>query len=343
MPRRKNDIWKKSITFSNLLLAHKRAKKGKRFREEVIKFEMNLEENLMKIGRELLDGTYEFGKFREFTIYEPKERKIKVLPYRDRIVHQLYVEECLKPIFVKDFIKDSYACIKGRGVHQAVECLHIYMKKMNSKSNEYYILKCDVKKFFYNVNHKMLYDIISERIKDKLFLDFSRKIIFCNDDGFGIPIGNYTSQYFANIYLNKLDKFVKEQLRVKYYVRYMDDFIMLLSTKEECKYIKKRVADFLNELELELNPKTSYFRNNQGVNFCGYKLYNDRILVRSKNKTRLKRWLKKLQKLYANDKITIEEIDRKIPSIRGYLKHCNSFRLYEKMIDKFVLKKARLK
>ena len=337
MPKRKNNVWKKCITFSNLLSAHNRAKKGKRFREEVIRFEMNLEENLMEIGKELLNGSYKFGRYREFTIYEPKERHIKFLPYRDRIVHQLYVEEYLKPIFVKDFMCDSYACIKGRGVQQAINKLRKYMKIMKSKNSDYYILKCDVKKFFYNVNHELLYETISRRIKDMEFLEFSKKIIFCNEEGYGIPIGNYTSQYFANIYLNNLDKFVKEKLQVKYYVRYMDDFVILLNTKEECRYIKDRLDMFLKGIKLELNPKTSYFKNCQGGNFCGYKLYNDTILVRGKNKTRLKRWLKKIQKMYSEDKISIEEINRKIPSIRGYLKHCNSFRLYEKIMEKFIL------
>lgn len=340
MPKRKNNVWKKCITFSKLLLAHNRAKKGKRFREEVIRFEMNLEENLMTIGKELLLGTYKFGDFREFTIYEPKERKIKVLPYRDRIVHQLYVEECLKPIFVKDFISDSYACIKERGVQQAVNKLKKYMRRMKYKNDSYYILKCDIKKFFYNVDHDLLYEVLKRRIKDKDFLEFSKKIIYCNDERCGIPIGNYTSQYFANIYLNVLDKYVKERLKIECYVRYMDDFVILLKSKQECRDVKNKLKNFLKEMKLELNPKTNYFKNEQGVNFCGYKLYEDKTLLRGKNKTRLKRWFKKMQKMYANDTITIEEINRKIPSIRGHLLHCNSFRMYEKMIDKFILMKS---
>lgn len=339
MSKRRNNIWESKITFSNLLLAHNRAKKGKRFREEVIRFEMNLEENLIKIGKELLSGTYEFGKFREFKIYEPKERLIKVLPYRDRIVHQLYVEECLKPIFVKDFINDSYACIKGRGVHQAVYKLHKYMKKMKAQNLDYYILKCDINKYFYSVDHKLLYEVIKKRIKDREFLEFTKKIIFCNEESKGIPIGNYTSQYFANIFLNQLDKYIKEKLKIKFYIRYMDDFVILLNTKEECKEIKEKIQIFLDKLKLKLNPKTTYLKNDEGVNFCGYKLFNDRIILKGKNKTRLKRWFKKLQRMYASDKVTLEEITRKIPSIRGYLKHCKSYRLYEGMIDKFILSK----
>lgn len=339
MPRRKNNIWRNKITFSNLLAAHKRAKKGKRFRDEVIRFEMNLEENLMNIGKELLNGTYEFGRFREFRIYEPKERIIKVLPYRDRIVHQLYVEECLKPIFVKDFIKDSYACIKGRGVHQAINKLHFYMKKIALENLNYYILKCDVSKYFYSVDHELLYGTICKRIKDREFLSFTRKIIFCNNEKKGIPIGNYTSQYFANIFLNRLDKYIKEELKIRYYVRYMDDFVILLNSKEECKLYREKIEIFLDSLKLKLNPKTAYFKNEDGVNFCGYKLFNDKILLKNKNKTRLKRWFRKLQKMYSNDEITLEEITRKIPSIRGYLKHCKSYRLYEKMIERFILSK----
>ncbi len=337
MPKRQNNIWEKTITFSKLLSAHKRAKKGKKFREEIIKFEMNLEENLIQIGNQLKNGTYEFGKFREFTIYEPKERKIKVLPYRDRIVHQLYVEECLKPIFVKDFIKDSYACIKGRGVHQAVDRLYKNMKKMQKENTEYYILKCDISQYFYSIPHETLYKTIERRIKDKKFLEFTKKIIKYNQTGKGIPIGNYTSQYFANIYLNQLDKYIKEKLKIKYYIRYMDDFVLLLNSKEESKSTKEKVEKYLETLGLKLNPKTTYMKNTEGVNFCGYKLYNDRKILRRKNKTRLKRWLKKIQKMYANDEITLDEISRKLPSISGYLKHCKSFRLYESMLETFIL------
>ena len=240
---------------------------------------------------------------------------------------------------MKDFIKDSYACIKGRGVHQAINKLHFYMKKIALENLNYYILKCDVSKYFYSVDHELLYGTICKRIKDRDFLRFTRKIIFCNNEKKGIPIGNYTSQYFANIFLNRLDKYIKEELKIRYYVRYMDDFVILLNSKEECKLYREKIEIFLDSLKLKLNPKTAYFKNEDGVNFCGYKLFNDKILLKNKNKTRLKRWFRKLQKMYSNDEITLEEITRKIPSIRGYLKHCKSYRLYEKMIERFILSK----
>ena len=335
--KRINNVWREKITFSNLLQAHYRARKGKRFRAEVIRFEMNLEDNLIRMGEELLRGDYKFSKYREFYVFEPKKRCIKVLKYRDRVVHQFYVEEYIKPIFLKNFIKDSYACIKGKGVHQAVDTLQRYMKCMKKKNEHFYILKCDIHKFFYNVNHKKLYECIRRKCKDKEFLAFSRKLIFCDNTGKGLPIGNYTSQFFANIYLTQLDKFVKEVLGIKYYVRYMDDFVLLLNSKTDCRRAMADMERFLLDIDLCLNPKTTYMKNADGVNFCGYKVFCEYKKIRRKNKIRLKRWLKKIIRLYALGKIEIESIGRKVPALRGPMVHCNGFRMYEKLIGEFVL------
>ena len=234
------------LSFVKLLEAHERASKNKKMKKEVIVYEMDLETN----------DNYKIGKYREFIVYEPKERVIKSLPYQDRIVHQWYVEEFIKDFYYKRFIKDTYACIEGRGNHKAVENVQKDMRKIKRKNKDYYVLKCDIKKYFYNIDKEILINILRKNIKDTKLLTFT-KIILDDGNEKGIPIGNYTSQWFANIYLNELDHYVKDVLRIKYYVRYMDDFIFLLENKEKCKEILNKVRNFIEiELHLKLNEKS---------------------------------------------------------------------------------------
>ena len=213
MPKTIRNQFDRCLTFENLLQAHQRAKKGKTNKKEVILFEMDLETNLINLYKKLKTGTYQIGKYREFKIYEPKERIIQALPYTDRVVHQWYVHEFIKPYFLPRFISDSYACIDGKGTHLAVSKLQSYMRKM---PKDYYILKGDIKKFFNSIDKDILFTLLQRFIKDKKILDLTRIFIFDSTNKKGIPIGNYTSQYYANIYLNEIDKFVKQVLKVKY-------------------------------------------------------------------------------------------------------------------------------
>lgn len=271
------------LTFESLYNAYKRASVCKRNKKEVILFELNLETNLIKIYNSLYNLTYKPNEYRTFTIYEPKERIISSLPFYDRVIHQFYIEEFIKPFYMKRFIQDTYACIENRGTHKAVYKLQYYLNKMKSKNNNFYILKCDIKKFFFNIDKDILFNILKRDIKDKYLLKLSEIIIYSYKDN-SIPIGNYTSQYFANIYLNELDYFIKFKLCVKYYVRYMDDFILLLNNKDDCIYCLNKIKIFLNNnLKLELNNKTKYFSFNNYIDFCGYLVYLDKLLPRKRN------------------------------------------------------------
>lgn len=340
MPKRVNNIYLKNITFSKLLGAHYKCRKNKRFKKQVIEFEMNLENNLLKIGRELLNGTYTFSKYFEFTIYEPKERKIKTLEYRDRVVQTWYVENFLKPNFESSYILDTYACIEGRGTHKAVDKMQEYLRKADKEFVEVWVLKCDIRKFFFNVDREILYGLIKRKIKDKYFLELTRKIIFYDDEKVSIPIGNYTSQIYANVYLHELDRYIKEELNVKYIVRYMDDFVLLLESKEKAKEYLEKIKCFLKEnLRLELNAKTSYFKAKQGVNFCGFRIWKTHRLLREQSKKKMRRKLKSFEKLYKKDRIEPDYILACINSWLGHAKHCNSYNLINKMFDEFVLKK----
>lgn len=215
------NCFNKKLTFDALIKAEERARKGKNSKREVLIFNMDLETNIYNILNKLKKELYKTGKYRTFTVYEPKERVIKSLPYVDRIVQQWYIYEFIKPYIIPRFINDTCACIENRGTHYAVNKIQKYMRIMKRLNNSYYILKCDIRKYFYSIDKNILIKILSKKISDKKVLNFA-KVILNDGVDIGIPIGNYTSQYFANIYLNELDHFVKEELRVKNYIRYMD-------------------------------------------------------------------------------------------------------------------------
>ena len=332
MPKRVNNIFDEKLKFSNMLEAYERSREKKRNRKEVIVFEMNCVSNIMEILKSLNNGTYQVGKYREFIIYEPKRRLIQSLPFKDRVVQQWYVEEFIKPIFIPKFIQDSYACINGRGVHSAVKKLNKYMYNLSQKQPDFYILKCDISKYFYSINKKTLYQIIERYIKDKEVLRLSKMLIYHDNEPVGIPIGNYTSQYFANIYLNQLDHFVKEKLRVKYYIRYMDDFVLLLENKEKCKEVLTLVTKFLNEeLGLSLNKKTNYFKAKQGVRFCGYKVYSNRVLLLKENKKKINKKIKIWNKLYHENKLDLKEAALKLNSWIGHAQNADTYHLVKEV------------
>lgn len=337
MPKKIKNCFYKNLTFEKIIAAHKRARKNKAYRDEIILFEMNLENNIINLINSIKNGTYKVGEYRVFKVYEPKERIIKALPYIDRVVHQWYVEEFIKPFIVPKFINTSFACLNNKGTHKAVEQVEKYMRIYKRNNNNFWILKCDVRKFFYTINPHILFKILQKYISDKKLLEFTKIIIFDKrepDEKNGIPIGNYTSQFFANIYLNELDQFVKRTLKIKYYVRYMDDFILLLPTKKECIEIKKKIEKFLEEnLELSLNNKSRYYPYTMGVNFCGYRTFTTHRLLRLSSKKKIKDNIKKWNKLYANNKLDITYTLQSLGSWVAHSSHCSSYKLRKKILN----------
>lgn len=318
-----------NLDIDKLYNAYLRARKNKRNKKEVIDFSLNLETNLIKIYNDLRYLTYKPGKYKKFIIHEPKERLIMSLPFKDRVIHQWYIEEFIKPFYVKRFINDSYACIEGRGTHKAVFKLQKYLKENNNK--EFYLLKCDIEKYFFNIDKDILFNILKRDIKDKYLLELTKKIIFDNIDN-GLPIGNYTSQYFANIYLNELDWFIKDNLGVKYYIRYMDDFIFLLDSKEECKLVLDEIRKILNNnLKLNLNKKTRYFKYDNGIDFCGYIVYSDKLIPRKRN-------IKKIFKIINNFNINDDLLKFyfSMNSYLSYLEYTKCYNLKKVIINRII-------
>ena len=332
MPKTIKNIYEKAVSFENLLLAHKKARCGKREKKKVILLELVLEQELLQLEQGLNTCTYKHGGYNIFKIYQPKERLIMASEYRDRIVHQWYVTHFIKPYFVPQFINTTYACIEGRGMHKASKDLQSAMKICKNKWKDYYILKMDVTKYFHNIDKRILWKILKRKMKDKKLLWLTREILLSVEGMLGLPLGNYTSQMFANIYLNELDQHIKHKLKCKYYFRYMDDMVILVENKEISKNILNKVIIFLeDELKLTLNSKTRIFKDSQGVNFCGYKINEKRLKIRHNSKIRMKRKLNKYKKLLQEDKITLPDIQKSIAGWLGYVKHADSYNLRRSM------------
>ncbi len=339
MPKTIRNCYFEKLTFEKLLEAHHRACKTKKMTYERLRFELDLETNIINILKKLKNGTYTCGKYREFIVYEPKVRYIKSLPYADRIVHQWYIYEFIKPYVIPRFIKDTFACIDGRGTHKAIDVLQKYMRIMKRNYGKYYIIKMDISKFFYSIDKDILYEIMKKIIKDKYILSLTHLFIYDNNDKKGIPIGNYTSQYFANIYLNELDQFAKNNLKCKYYVRYMDDFIILVKDKSIASNYFKEIEKFLEQkLELKLNKKSKYYPNYKGVDFCGFKIYETHRLLRKRCKVKIRKNIKKWNNLYLKNKLDLHKTLLCYNSYLAHSSHCNSYNFNKKLENNMLFK-----
>ena len=269
MPKTIRNQFDKYLTYDKLMEAHNKSKAGKCRKTELIRFNLKQEEYIMYLYEQLKNGTYKHGGYTEFYVTEPKLRKIEKSRYIDRIVHRWVVDNFLLDAFASQFIDTSFACIKNKGMHKAAFCVQKYMRKAKAKWGDYYVLKTDVSKYFNSINKKILLQILGRKIKDKKLMWLMHQILYAQPREVGIEIGNYTSQILANIYLNEVDQYIKHELKVKYYVRYLDDSILLLPTKAEATSVLKKIEIFLRDkLELKLNKKTQVFKGKQGINFC---------------------------------------------------------------------------
>ena len=300
--------------------------------KEIILFNLKQEEYIMWLYEQLKNKTYKHGGYTEFYVTEPKVRKIEKSRYLDRIVHRWVVDNFLESCYVPKFINTSYACLKNRGMHKAAIYVKNTMKHCKAKWNEYYILKMDVSKYFDNINKKILLKILERNIKDQELMWLIKEILYANKREKGLEIGNYTSQMFANIYLNEVDQYIKHKLKVRYYCRYLDDSIVIVKTKKEAKEISEKIKKYLKEnLELKLNQKTQIFKNKQGVNFCGYKINEYRMKLRDKGKRKLKKKVKKLKEEIKKGNLTSKQAKKYLAGHLGYIKYANNYNLLNKI------------
>jgi len=339
-----NNLFSEITSFRNLLLASRNARKSKRHLTYVAKFEMNLENELHQLKEELLTKTYQPGNYREFLIYVPKKRMISAAPYRDRIVHHA-VCNVIEPIFERSFIHDSYANRKGKGTHLAINRFEEFARKNK------YVLKCDLSKYFPSIDHRLLKTVVREKIicSDTLWL--IDKIIdnsnaqqpvyeyFSGDDLFtpferrrGIPIGNLTSQFLANVFLNKLDHYIKEKLHCKNYLRYVDDFVLFSNNKRELWHMKKEIDLFLDSFRLSANKnKTKIYHTENGVKFLGFKLFKDFRLIQRENIVRAKKRFARIEQAIIEKKVDKDFVIHSVNGWLGHAVHANTFKLVQKM------------
>lgn len=340
MPKRINNIYDGALSFNKIRKAYFRTSKCKRNKSDRINFGMYLEDNILDIYKKLKNETYQIQKYNSFKVYEPKERVIYSLPFYDRVVQQLYVYEYIIPYMVPKFISDSYACIPGKGLHSCIDKLQKNMRIANRIWEKPYVVKYDISKFFYTINRDILFDIMKKYYKDKKFLRLTKIFIdfdLC-DTGYGpnkgIPIGNYTSQYFANIYMNELDHFIKEKLKIKYYIRFMDDGILIVQNKEIAKEVLFQINKFVNEnLDLKLNKKSGYFPLKNGCIFCGYRVFNDYRLIKRANILRVKRRIKGWNKRWNKKDYDFFKWSQSFNAWKGYAIHADSYNLIESLKD----------
>ena len=334
MPKTIRNEFDKKLSYENLMKAHKLSKKGKGYRKEIILFNLKQEEYIMWLYEKLKNGTYRHSGYTIFYVTEPKLRKIEKSIYIDRIVHRWVVDNFLEPYFVPTFVNTSYACLKKRGMHKACLDVQNTMKHLERTWKEYYILKMDVRKYFQNIDKDILYKILNKKIQDNKLLWLLKEIIYSNEGKKGLAIGNYTSQMFANIYLNEVDQYIKNKLHCKYYYRYLDDSICMFKTKEKAKNTLEKIKEFLEKnLELELNEKTQIFKNKQGVNFCGYKINPYRLKIRDKGKRKLKKKVKELKYKIGVGELDSKEAKKYLCGHFGYIKYANVKNLAEKIFD----------
>jgi len=340
MPKTYNNLWQKIITWENLYTGYTNARKNKRFRPEVLEFSAAREENLINIQNHLIWQSWSPGRFREFMVYEPKARFIQAPSFKDRVVHHALVQ-VIEPLFERKFIYDSYACRTDKGTTTAVLRTQKFLRTAKVNWSQVYVLKADISKYFYSIGHDHLLRILKKTIRDKKVLWLCENIISkCGSAGQGIPVGALTSQLFANVYLDQLDHFIKDDLGVKFYTRYMDDWIILESNKKRLWKILDSATDFLtSELGLRLNPKTSIFPAARGVDFCGYRIWATHLLPRKRNVKRARKRFNKFSKLYARNQIVLEEIRASVMSFLGYMKHCNGYQTTSHILNNFVLRK----
>ncbi len=336
-------LYKEITSLDNLFQAWEEFKKDKRKKIDVGSFERHLEDNIFELHQALENKTYRHSYYSGFYIRDPKVRHIHKAVVKDRIVHHALFK-ILNPIFEPSFISSSFSCRKGYGTHKGFKRLVIYARKVSKNyTQDCWALKCDIRKFFDSVDHYVLLSFLKEKIKDPDTIWLLEEIIQsfeakgqALEAKKGIPIGNLTSQLFANVYLNQLDQFLKHKLKMRYYLRYADDFILLYQNKEELTKYMESIRHFLAEkLKLSLHPrKVSLRKFSWGIDFVGYVALPHHQVLRTKTKKRIFRKISRKVKDYRRGEIGEVTLNQSIQSYLGILKHADAYKLEQELKNK---------
>jgi len=331
-----NNLFEGIIDINNLDWAFKKSMKGKnRFNRDAIIFSANETHNINKLRQQLIDGTYTFSGYKRFMVHEPKERIIDAPYHVDKVV-QLATDRVLKRVYQPAFIFDSYACLDGKGTHKAVKRVSEFFKRASVDfGKEAFIIKLDVRRFFYTVDRPTLKTIVRKKIKCRKTLSLIDHIIDSADaiDPLGMPLGNTLSQLLTNVYMNEFDQFCKRKLKLKYYIRYADDVISIVKNKDEALLILETMSYFLKTvLKLDVHPgKSRVFPIEQGVNAYGFKIYRTHRLLRDDSKKKIKRKTKKMPNLIRRGKLSKETAETMLNSWYGHAMYGSSYNFVEKL------------
>ena len=354
------NLWPQLIAFENLWEAWRNARRGKSRSPGAVLFELNLESELLTLQRELADGSYQPGEYRLFTLYERKPRLIAAAPFRDRVVHHAVMNMIESPLD-RTFIYDSYACRRGKGVHAAVDRYQQWAQRYP------YVLKLDIQRYFPSIDHDLLKEKLRRRIADPQVLalldriidsspeaatdvppfgkggqgGFSEPVYFPGDNLLtplerrrGIPIGNLTSQFFANLYLDDFDHWLKEQRRVPAYLRYVDDMALLADSKSSLHDHQAALADYLNRERLRLHPrKVQISRTRDGLNLLGYIVFPHRRRLRNDNGLRFRRRLRGFAQAYAEGRLSLADINPSVQAWIGHARHADALGLRQSIFN----------
>lgn len=325
--KRLGNLIEQIADFDNIAFAAYKAFRGKADREDVKKYRRSFNENIQSLSERIRNGSVEVGNYKEFTVFEPKERLISVAPLEQRILHHSIMNVC-HDRFERHLIYHSYASRREKGSHKAI--LNV---KDNCRKYRYYV-KLDIQKFFYSIDHSILKLLLRRIFKDEILLILFDKIIDSYGGEFGVPIGNLTSQYFANYYLSFLDHYMLEYAGVSFYVRYMDDVIIMEKEKSKLRNMISLYCDFAAiVLNLKVKPPV-VGKSCNGIPFLGYKVFQNRILINGKGKRRYKRNIKRLKELFRKDLITEQEYSQRLNSNIAYVKFADSFKFRSNILDK---------
>ena len=323
--KKHGNLYSKIYGMDNLRLAYYRARKGKNWQNTIKNFDKDVEDNLLKIQKSLINKTFKTSGYKIKRITEPKERLIYVLPFNpDRIVQHALMN-IIEPIWEGLFIYNSYACRVGKGIHAGSRKTMEYIRKNR------YCLKCDISKFYPSMKHDILFNIIKRKIKCKDTLWLLHNIVYSIGEGQNVPIGNYTSQWFGNLYMNELDQYIKHECKIKHYIRYCDDFILFHDDKKYLKEIAKKIKIFLKDKLDLIFSKCDISPVSQGVDFLGYRHFKKYILLRKNTMKRVKKRLSRLPGMLKKKYITREQYISSLASTMGWLKWANTYNLTLKL------------
>ncbi|TFL14925.1 RNA-directed DNA polymerase [Pusillimonas caeni] len=342
MGRRGKNLIEEIIDWDNLVEAHRLARRGKRDRYDVAEFEGRMWEELGALQMEMLWGTYSPGRYRSFLVYEPKQRVILAAPYRDRVAQHAICNVCA-PIWDRGMIFDSYACRPGKGTHLGAARVERWLRGM-AATGDTWVLKMDVSKYFFSIRHELARSVVRDKISCPATLKLLDAIIASTGgsgetDPVGIPVGNLTSQWIANLVGNRIDQWAKRTMGLQRYARYMDDMVVLVRSKQEALELRDAFDDKLASMGLRFS-KASVLPASRGVNFLGYRIWPHKRLLRKDSVRRMKRAMRAMQRDYAEGKISLAQVQERINSWVAHASHANSESLRRQILGSVVFSRG---